>query len=71
MQCPKYKVEATLTGVLSVATIPPGLTKDNLGFLRDSSGKIVGKVGFGHPTPLFKYQLAIRSASDVIARPIK
>ena len=71
MQCPKYQVEATLTGTLAIATVPVDLTKDNLGFLRDSSGRIVGKVGFGHPIPLYKYQLAIQSASDVAARRMK
>src|SRR5579884_4054218 len=36
IQCSKYgDVEATLTGKLEVATIPPGTTKDHVGFLRD------------------------------------
>ena len=68
VQCPKYDVQATLTGRLSIGAVPPGMTKDNLGFLRDSSGKIVGKSGFGHPIPIFKYQLAIEDAADVVAR---
>ena len=69
LQCPKYQVEATLTGRLSIAiNIPAGATKDHYGFLRDSSGKIIGKTGFGHPTPIYKYQLAIQSASDIVAR---
>jgi hypothetical protein len=71
MQCPKYQVEATLTGKLAIAAVPVGLTKDSLGFLRDSSGKIVGKVGFGHPIPLYKYQLAIQAASDIETRRLK
>jgi hypothetical protein len=71
LQCPKYEVEATLTGALAVASVPPGFSKDNLGFLHDASGKVVGKVGFGHPVPLFKYQLAIESASDVVTRLLK
>jgi hypothetical protein len=71
LQCPKYEVEATLSGRLALAVVPAGLTKDGLGFLRDSSGKIVGKVGFGHPIPLYKYQLAIQAASDIEARRLK
>ncbi len=68
MQCAKYDVEATFTGRFDVATIPEGLKKDNLGFLHDESGKIVGKAGFGHPTPAYKYRLVIESVSDVVAR---
>lgn len=68
MQCPMYAVEATFTGRLDVATIPEGLKKDNLGFLHDESGKIVGKAGFGHPAPAYKYRLVIESVSDVVAR---
>jgi hypothetical protein len=71
IQCPKYEVEATLTGTLTIASVPSGFSKDNLGFLHDASGKIVGQVGFGHPIPLYKYQLAIEYASDVIARLLK
>jgi len=69
MQCMKYgDVEATLTGKLEIATIPPGTTKDQMGFLHDASGKVVGTSGFGHPTRIFKYRLVILSASDVKAR---
>lgn len=68
MQCSKYEVEATFTGRFDVATIPEGLKKDNLGFLHDGSGKIVGKAGFGHPAPAYKYRLVIESVSDVVAR---
>lgn len=68
MQCPKYKVEATVSGRFDVATIPDGLKKDNLGFLHDETGKIVGKAGFGHPFPAYKYRLVIESVSDVVAR---
>jgi hypothetical protein len=69
IQCMKYgDVEATLTGKLEIATIPPGTTKDQIGFLHDASGKIVGTSGFGHPTRMFKYRLVILSASDVKAR---
>jgi hypothetical protein len=69
IQCMKYgDVEATLTGKLEVATIPPGATKDPAGFLRDESGKIVGKSGWGHPDPFAKYRLVIQSISDVKAR---
>jgi hypothetical protein len=51
MQCPKYEVEATLTGRLDVAadTVPEDLWKDKLGMLHDQSGKFVGdRTG---PTP--------------------
>lgn len=50
-QCPKYDVEATLSGRLDIAanTVPEGLWKDKLGVLHDQSGKFVGKAGFGHP----------------------
>lgn len=68
-QCMQYgDVEATLTGKLEIATIPPDTTKDQMGFLHDASGKIVGTSGFGHPTRMFKYRLVILSASDVKAR---
>jgi hypothetical protein len=68
LQCAKYgNVNATLTGKLEIATIPPGTTKDSLGFVHDASGKIVGASGFGHPTRIFKYRLVILSASDVTA----
>jgi hypothetical protein len=69
MQCPKYEVEATLTGRLDVAadTVPEGLWKDKLGMLHDQSGKFVGEAGFGHP-PMQKYRLVIESVSDVAAR---
>jgi len=69
IQCMKYgDVEATLNGKLEVATIPPGTTKDQVGFLHDESGKIVGTSGFGHPTRRFKYRLVILSVADVTAR---
>ncbi len=69
LQCMKYgDVEATLTGKLQVATMPPGTTKDPAGFLRDSTGKIVGTFGWGHPVPFAKYRLIIQSVSDVKAR---
>jgi len=58
-------VGATLTGKLEIATIPPGTTKDGMGFLRDASGKIVGTSGFGHPSRMFKYRLVMLSVSDV------
>jgi hypothetical protein len=48
--------------------MPPGTTKDPAGFLRDSSGKIVGTFGWGHPVPFAKYRLVIQSVSDVKAR---
>jgi hypothetical protein len=69
MQCPKYEVEATLTGRLDVApdSFPEGQWKDKLGMLHDRSGKFVGKAGFGHP-PIQKYQLIIEAVSDVAAR---
>jgi hypothetical protein len=68
MQCSMYEVEATLTGRLDVANVPEGTTRDQLGFARDSSGRIVGKVGWGHPTPVYKYRLVIESVSNVVAR---
>jgi hypothetical protein len=61
-------VEARLTGKLEVASMRPGTTKDPAGFLRDSSGKIVGTFGWGHPVPFAKYRLVIESVSDVKAR---
>lgn len=69
MQCPKYQVEATLTGRLDVAsdTISGGRWKDKLGMLHDQSGKFVGKAGFGHP-PIQKYRLVIEAVTDVEAR---
>lgn len=69
IQCAQYgDVEATLTGKLEIATIPPGTTKDQMGFLHDASGKIVGTSGFGHPNRMFRYQLVILSVEDARAR---
>ena len=68
IQCMQYgPVEAALTGKLEIAVIPGGATKDQMGFLHDASGKVVGTSGFGHPTRMFKYRLVILSASDVKA----
>jgi hypothetical protein len=71
IQCSKYEVAATLTGRLDVATIPEGATKDPMGFARDASGKVVGKVGWGHPVPIYKYRLVIESVSEVDARKLR
>jgi hypothetical protein len=69
VQCMQYgDVEATLTGKLEIATIPPGTTKDQMGFLHDASGKVVGTSGFGHPTRMFKYRLVVVSVADAKAR---
>jgi hypothetical protein len=68
LHCSKYEVEATLTGQLDVSNTPEGLKRDNLGFLHDSSGKIVGTDGFGHPDRPYKYRLVIESVSNVTAR---
>jgi hypothetical protein len=68
-QCPKYEVEALLTGRFDVAsdTVPQGQWKDKVGFLHDSQfGKIVGQAGFGHP-PQYKYHLIIQSVSQLEA----
>ena len=69
LQCMQYgDVEATLTGKLEIATIPTGTNKDQMGFLHDASGKVVGTSGFGHPTRMFKYRLVIVSVADAKAR---
>lgn len=69
MECPQYTdVEATLVGKLEIATIQKGTTKDSTGFLHDTSGKIVGASGFGHPTGIFKYRLVVLSVTAVRAR---
>ena len=68
LQCPKYEVEATVTGQLEIASVPEGLKRDALGFLRDASGKVVGTFGFGHPNRPYKYRLVIESVSGVTAR---
>ena len=68
MQCPKYEVEANLAGQLEVATTPDGLRRDNTGFLWDTSGKLQGTSGFGHPNRSYKYRLVIESVSAVVAR---
>jgi hypothetical protein len=69
VQCMQYgDVEATLTGKLEIATIPSGTTKDQMGFLHDASGKIVGTSGFGHPNRMFKYRLVILSVGDTKAQ---
>jgi hypothetical protein len=67
--CSKYgNVSADLTGILQVATLPPGATKDSRGFIHDANGKFVGIFGWGHPMPFAKYRLIIESASNVKAR---
>ena len=69
IQCMQFgDVEATLTGKLEIATILPGTTKDQMGFLHDASGKVVGTSGFGHPARMFKYRLVIISVADAKAR---
>ncbi len=69
MGCPKYDdVEASLTGKLEIATIPPGATKDKANFIRDQSDKIIGTFGWGHPRRFIAYRLVIQSVSDVKAR---
>ncbi len=50
------------------AVYTPGATKDHAGFVRDESGKIVGKSGWGHPVPFAKYRLVIQSVSNIKAR---
>jgi hypothetical protein len=67
--CFKYDdVEATLTGELEIASVPSGTTKDRMGFLRDATGAIVGKWGWGDPVPFAGFRLTIQSVSDVKAR---
>ena len=67
--CAKYgDVKAELTGILQVATMPPGATKNNLGFIRDSRGKYLGIYGWGHPVPFAKYRIIIESVRDAEAR---
>jgi len=68
-QCAQYgDVTATLTGKLQIATIPPGTTKDQMGFLHDASGKVVGTSGFGHPNRMFRYGLVILSVAHAKAQ---
>jgi hypothetical protein len=67
MQCPKYDVEASLTGQLEAATTPDGLRRDSVGFLWDTSGKLRGTSGFGHPNRSYKYRLVIESVTEVVA----
>lgn len=63
--CFKYDVEATFVGILNVASVPAGTTRDQFGFARDESGKVVANAGWGHPTPVYRYRLVIESVSDV------
>lgn len=67
MERPAYTVEATLNGRLEVGIVPDGYWKDGLGYLHDSTGKITGKYGFGHP-PTFKYRLVVESIPKVAVR---
>ncbi|SRR5579871_6999207 len=72
VQCMQYgDVEATLTGKLEIATIPLGTTKDQMGFLHDASGKVIGTSGFGHPNRMFKYRLVILSVANAKARKLR
>jgi hypothetical protein len=66
--CSKYDVSADLTGILQVATMPAGATKDSRGFIHDANGKFIGIYGWGHPAPFAGYRLIIESASNVKAR---
>lgn len=66
---PKYDdVKAELTGELEIAKVPPGATRDQSGFLRDQSGKVIGTSGWGHPAPFARYRLVILSVAHVTAR---
>ncbi|MGB8031502.1 MAG: hypothetical protein WCF30_17770 [Terracidiphilus sp.] len=66
--CSKYgDVSADLTGILQVATIPAGATKDARGLIRDTNGKFIGIFGWGHPMPFAEYRLIIEAASNVKA----
>jgi hypothetical protein len=68
-QCAQYGgVAATLTGKLQIATIPAGTKKDQMGFLHDASGKVVGTSGFGHPNRIFRYRLVILSVAEAKAQ---
>lgn len=69
-ECYRYSVEATFSGILNVAETPPGTTRDQFGFARDGSGKIVANAGWGHPAPVYKYRLIVESVSDVRTKSI-
>ena len=67
--CMKFgNVHAEITGRIQVASLPNGCSVDRLGFIRDSSGKFIGRFGWGHPIPFAKYRLVITSVSQVGAR---
>lgn len=66
--CTKYgNVTADLTGKLEIAVVPKGAKRDRLGRTWDSSGKFIGIIGWGHPTPFADYRLVIESVSQVTA----
>jgi hypothetical protein len=68
-QCSKYgDVEAEIMGKLEIAALPPGATKNQMGFMRDASGKFVGIFGWGHPVPFAKFRIIVESVSKVKAR---
>lgn len=67
--CMKYgDVQATVTGEIQIATMPPGATKDPRGFMHDSSGKFLGIYGWGHPVPFARHRLIIESVIEATAR---
>ena len=69
MECAKYgDVEAEITGKIEIASLPPGSTKDKANFIRDGTGKIIGKFGWGHPAPFAAYRLVIHSVTYVKAK---
>jgi hypothetical protein len=69
MECAEYgDVKAELRGKLEIATLPAGSTKDKANFIRDDSGKLTGKFGWGHPTPYAAYRLVIQSVTGVSAK---
>jgi hypothetical protein len=66
-QCPMYgPTQATLVGQLEV--IEKGATRDKNGSIRDNTGKIVWRMGFGNPTPLYIYRLVITSVESATAQ---
>jgi hypothetical protein len=60
-QCPKYQVEAELSGRLDIA--PSAGVKRNA-----KTGKATGLEGYGHPLPFTRFRLVITSVATVTAK---
>lgn len=60
-QCPKYEVNAELTGRLDIAR-SAGLKRN------PKTGKVIRLEGYGHPLPFTRFRLVVTSVANVITK---